>query len=72
MTSDRGKPIAKASNDNINITFTKDKKAMFDIVFDGDKIDILSYCDASWHTIEYAPKESEWCNQCQSWGCKQL
>ena len=71
MTSDRGKPVSKSSNESIAITFTTDKRQKFYVVFNGEQLRVMSYHDASWHEIDYMKGNVEWCNQCQSFGCKQ-
>lgn len=53
MAGDRGKPVTKSSNDTITITVTKDRRQKFDITFDGDKIEVMSYADARIETVEY-------------------
>lgn len=52
-TGDRGKPVAKSSNDVIEITLTGDRRAKFDIRFYGDYLEIMRYSDASVEKIEY-------------------
>jgi hypothetical protein len=54
-TSERGKPVSKSGNEAIRIQLTKDRANKFEIIFDGDKIEIMSYWDAGIKTIEYAP-----------------
>jgi len=53
MKGDTGKEVNKTSNDNIAITFTKDRLQKFDINFDGDKLEVMSYSDGKIQTIEY-------------------
>ncbi len=55
-TSERGKPVEKTGNEQICIRLTKDRMAKFDIMFDGDKVEVMRYFDASIETIEYVPK----------------
>lgn len=52
-TSERGKPVYKSGNDVIRITVTKEQRQKFDIMFDGDKLEILKYSDGKIYTVEY-------------------
>lgn len=56
-TSERGKPVTKSGNDVICIRLTKERQGVFDIMFDGDKIEVLRYFDASITTVNYIPQE---------------
>jgi hypothetical protein len=57
ITSERGKPVTKSGNEAIRIVLTKDRRNMFDVIFDGDKIEVLRYFDGTIETIEYVPQE---------------
>ena len=59
MKGDRGKIVEKSSNEEISITFTKDRIAKFDVIFDGEKLSILRYFDASIETINYIPEAED-------------
>ena len=51
MKGDTGKEVNKTSNDNIAITFTKDRLQKFDINFDGDKLEVMSYSEGKINNI---------------------
>jgi hypothetical protein len=53
MTSDRGKPVSKASNEIICVQFTKDMCQKFSIMFDGNCIQVLNYNKGDITTLEY-------------------
>jgi len=53
VTSERGKPATKSSNEAIKITLTNERRQKFDIVFDGETLDIMSYFEAKHHLINY-------------------
>lgn len=55
ITTERGKPVIKTANECIRMSLSKDRINKFDIMFDGDKIEVLRYFDASIETIEYVP-----------------
>jgi hypothetical protein len=65
-TSERGKPVNKSGNEAIRMTVTNDRRNMFDIIFDGDKLEILRYSDAKVITVEYMePDGNIKCHQCR-------
>jgi len=59
MKGDRGKAVEKSSNEEIFITFTKDRRQRFDIIFNGDSISILHYYDGSVELINYIPEAKD-------------
>jgi len=60
ITSERGKPVSKSSNEAICIALTKDRRNIFNVMFDGDKIEVLRYFDATVQMIQYNPNEDEY------------
>ncbi|NBW09223.1 MAG: hypothetical protein EBR82_14485 [Caulobacteraceae bacterium] len=65
IKGDTGKEVNKTSNNNIAITFTKDRRQKFDINFDGDRLEVLRYSDAKIITVEYMdPDGNIKCHQC--------
>lgn len=56
ITSERGKPVTKSGNEAIRITVSDNRINKFDIMFDGDKLEILRYFDASITTVSYVPE----------------
>lgn len=58
-TSERGKPVSKSGNEAVNVRFTKDRIAKFDVIFDGEKLSILRYFDASITTVNYIPQNKD-------------
>jgi hypothetical protein len=65
-TSERGKPVTKSGNDEINITLTTERRQKFDIKFTGEEIEVMSYFDSSVEVINYDPykQEEEKCPSC--------
>jgi len=57
-TSERGKPVTKSGNDVIRMTLTKERRQKFDIMFDGEKIEILKYSDGKIYTVEYMTEDN--------------
>lgn len=53
ITSERGKPIIKTANECIRFILTLDRRQKFDIMFDGEKIEVLRYSDGTIETLEY-------------------
>ncbi len=71
-TSERGKPVTKSGNEEINITLTNDRRQKFDISFKGDSLKVMRYYDASVETIDYMPCHHDWdnygkCTICGKW-----
>lgn len=60
--SERGKPITKSGNEEINITLTNERRQKFDIKFTGESIEVMRYSDATIDIIPYIP-----CDLC-GWG----
>ena len=55
IRAERGKAILKTANECINMSLSKDRINKFDIMFDGDKVEVLRYFDGSIETISYIP-----------------
>ena len=53
ITSERGKPVTKTGNTAIRITLTENRQNKFDIIFNGDRIEVLCYWDGKVRTIDY-------------------
>jgi len=63
IKSEKGKPLIKTANEIIFITFTKDRQQKFDVMFDGNKLEVLCYFGGNIRTIEYTD------NPCGHIGC---
>jgi hypothetical protein len=57
LESERGKPVIKSGNEIIKITLTENRKPIFDLLFSGDKIEVMRYWDASVDTVYYDPEK---------------
>lgn len=55
IQSEKGKEILKTANEYITITLTENRKALFDIRFTGEKLEVIRYWDSSVETINYDP-----------------
>lgn len=49
----QGKPITKTSNDTMSMTCTNNRQQMFDIMFDGHQVHVMSYFGGRIYSIEY-------------------
>lgn len=55
IQSERGKPVEKTGNEAIRIQCTKDRVNKFEIIFDGDKLEVMSYWDGCVKVLKYEP-----------------